>query len=197
VAVSSIAVPNILQDPGYWFWAPPGTAAPTHAVTGSKFTDSWPVAYIMFGATEDGGEFNYETNVEAVRAAEFLDPIKWATTDRSGNVSFTLIDWTLTKWKMALNAPSANLTVVSGTTTTQLNQLLPVTPGAEVRATIGWESLDGTARLYIPQAIQGGAIKSTFKKAPDKAGIACTWNFEISATDPNPFRLFTAGTGRV
>lgn len=193
---ATMAVPNIMQEPGYWFWAPAGTAAPTHSVTGSKFTDNWPVAYIGFGATEDGGEFNYETNVEPVRAAEFLDPIKWATTDRSGNVSFTLIDWTLTKWRMALNAPTANVSIVSGTGATQLNKFEPVDPGSEVRATIGWESLDGTARLWIPQAIQGGAIKSTFKRAPDKAGIACTWNFEI-ATGQKPFYLFTAGAGRV
>lgn len=194
---ATIAVPNILQEPGYWFWAPAGTAMTVNTVVGSKFSAAWDVAWIGFGATEDGGEFNYETNVEPVRAAEFLDPIKWATTDRSGNVSFTLIDWTLTKWRMALNAPTANVVIVSGTTTTQLNRFDPVDPGAEVRAAIGWESLDGTARLYIPQAIQGGAIKSTFKKSPDKAGIACTWNFELSTVTPKPFQLFTAGTGRI
>jgi hypothetical protein len=193
---ATISVPNVMQEPGYWFWAPAGTAAPTHASTASKFSDTWPVAWVGFGATEDGGEFNYESSVEPVRAAEFLDPIKWATTGRTGNVSFTMIDWTLTKWRMALNAPTANVTIVSGTGPTQINKFEPVDPGQEVRAAIGWESLDGTARLYIPQAIQGGAIKSTFKKSPDKAGIACTWNFEI-ATGQKPFYMFTAGTGRV
>src|ERR1700754_3656916 len=120
---ATMAVPNVLTDPGYWFWAPAGTAAPTHTVTGSKFTDTWPVAYILFGATEDGGEFNYETSNEAVRAAEFLDPIKWVTTDRSCNVSFTLIDFTLAKWRMALNAPTASVVIVSGTGATTLSRL--------------------------------------------------------------------------
>lgn len=192
----TMTVPNVLTDPGYWFWAPAGTAVQSHTVAGSKFTDAWPVAYIMFGATEDGGEFNYETSVEPVRAAEFLDPIKWVTTDRSGNVSFTLIDYTLQKWRMALNAPTASVVIVSGTGATQLNRLDPVLPGSEVRAVIGWESLDATVRLYVAQAIQGGTVSSSFKKAPATAGIACTWNFELAVGSTLPFQMFTAGTAR-
>ena len=72
----------------------------------------------------------------------------------------------------------------------------PVTPGNEVRATIGWESLDATVRLYIPQAIQGGTIASSFKKAPTTAGIACTWNMELATGSVLPFQMFAAGTAR-
>jgi hypothetical protein len=187
------ATPNVLTDPGYLFWAPLATAEPTNTVVGSKFTDSWPVAWINLGATEDGTEFNYETSVEAVRAAEFLDPIKWATTERNGNISFTLIDWTLANLKRVLNG--GTLTVVSGTTTTQLNSYTPPAPGSEVRCMIGWESLDSTVRLITYQTINSGSIASAFKKAPDKAGFACQFNFEVPASG-TPWKAYTAGTAR-
>jgi hypothetical protein len=187
------AVPNVLTDPGYLFWAPLLTAEPTNTVVGSKFTDSWPVAWISLGATEDGSQFNYETRVEAVKAAEFLDPIKWATTERSGNISFTLIDYTLANLKRVLNG--GTLTVVSGTGATTLSSFIPPTPGAEVRSMIGWESLDNTVRIICYQAINGGSIASSFRKAPATAGFACTFNFEVPAAG-SPFKVYTAGTAR-
>ncbi|GLW32275.1 hypothetical protein [Actinoplanes regularis] len=187
------ATPNVLTDPGYLFWAPLASTEPTNTVVGSKFTDSWPVAWISLGATEDGSEFNYETNVEAVTAAEFFDPIKYATTERSGNISFTLIDWTLANLKRVLNG--GTLAVVSGTTTTQLNSYTPPAPGSEVRSMIGWESLDNTVRIIMYQTLNSGSIASAFKKAPDKAGLACQFNFETPSSG-NPFKIYTAGTAR-
>lgn len=187
------ATPNVLQEPGYLFWAPLGSTEPTNTVAGSKFTDTWPVAWVSLGATEDGSEFNYETNVEAVRAAEFLDPIKWATTERNGNMGFTLIDWTLANLKRVLNG--GTLTVVSGTAATQLNSFTPPAPGSEVRSMIGWESLDSTVRIVMFQTINSGSIASAFKKAPDKAGFACQFNFEVPSSG-NPFKIYTAGIAR-
>ena len=134
------AVPNLLQDPGYLFWAPLASTEPTNTVTGSKFTDSWPVAWISLGATEAGSTFNYSSEIEAVRVAEFFDPIKYATTERSGSISFAMADWTLNNLKRALNGGA--VTLVSGTGATALNKYEPPAPGAEVRAMIGWESLD-------------------------------------------------------
>ena len=188
------ATPNVLTDPGYLFWAPLASAEPTNTVVGSKFTDAWPVAWLSLGATEDGTEFNYEINVEAVRAAEFLDPIKWATTERNGNISFTMVNWTLTNLKYAMNGGTQ--TVVSGTTTTQLNSYIPPVPGQEVRCMIGWESLDSTVRLICYQTINSGTVTSAFKKAPDKAGIAAQFNFEVPASGI-PWKAYTAGVARV
>ena len=187
------ATPNVLTDPGYLFWAPLGSSEPTNTVAGSKFTDAWPVAWLSLGATEDGSEFNYEINVEAVRAAEFLDPIKWATTERNGNISFTMVNWTLTNLKYAMNG--GTLTLVSGTGATALNSYTPPTPGSEVRAMIGWESLDSTVRLVMYQAINSGTVTSSFKKAPDKAGIAAQFNFEVPSSG-TPWKAYTAGTAR-
>jgi hypothetical protein len=188
------ATPTVLTDPGYLFWAPLASAEPTNTVVGSKFTDAWPVAWLSLGATEDGSEFNYEINVEAVRAAEFLDPIKWATTERNGNISFTMVNWTLTNLKYAMNGGTQ--TIVSGTTSTQLNSYTPPTPGSEVRAMIGWESLDSTVRLICYQTINSGTVTSAFKKAPDKAGIAAQFNFEVPSSGV-PWKAYTAGVARV
>ena len=187
------ATPNILQDPGYLFWAPLATAEPVNTVVGSKFTDAWPGAWISMGATEDGSEFSYETKVEAVFVAEFFDAIKYSTTERSGSFAFNVADWTLANVKRIMNGGA--LVVVSGTTTTQLNKYTPPAPGAEVRAMLGWESLDSTVRVIVYQSINGGGLKSTFKKAPAIATMAAEFNFEVPASTI-PFAIYTAGTAR-
>lgn len=189
----STAVPNLLQDPGYLFWAPLASTEPTNTVAGSKFTDAWPVAWISLGATETGSTFNYSSTVEAVRVAEFFDPIKYATTERSGSISFAMADWTLNNLKRALNGGA--LTLTSGTGATALNKYEPPAPGSEVRAMIGWESLDNTVRIVMRQTIQGGEVSSEFVKAPDYAKIACTFNFEFPAA-AQPFSIYSAGATR-
>jgi hypothetical protein len=162
-------------------------------VTGSKFTDTWPVGWLSIGATEDGSEFTYETKVDAVKVAEFFDPIKWSTTDRSGSMSFNMADYTLTNWKRAVNG--GTLTIVSGTTTTQLNSFVPPSPGNEVRAMLGWESLDNTMRIIMYQCINSGTITSAYKKAPDFAVLPCQFNFEVPSSG-SPWKMYTAGTAR-
>ena len=187
------AKPTILQDPGYLFWAPLGTALPVNTVAGSKFTDVWSAPWVSLGATDDGSEFSYESKLEPINAAEFLDPITWATTERNGTMSFALMHYTLANLKIALNG--ATLTIVSGAGATQLNKLTPAVPGTEVRSMIGWESLDSTMRILMHQTIQGGAMKSSFKKAPNAATIPCTFNFEVPASGL-PFDVYTAGLAR-
>lgn len=187
------ATPNVLTDAGYLFWAPFNTAIPTNTVAGSVFTDAWSGSWISLGATEDGSTLSYESNIEAITVAEFFDPIKYATTSRQGSFAFNLADWTLANYKKAMNG--GTLTIVSGTGATQLNRFRPPTPGAEVRAMIGWESLDSTARIIAYQTLNGGTIESAFRKAPDKALIPCTFNFEVP-TSGVPFEIFTAGASR-
>jgi hypothetical protein len=192
--VPTTATPNILTDPGYLFWAPVTTAEPTNTVAGSKFTDSWPVAWISLGATEDGSTFSYQTTIEAVNVAEFFDPIKWATTGREGSFAFNLADYTLSNYKRAMNGGA--LTVVSGAGATQLNKFEPPDPGGEVRAMLGWESLDNTMRIIVRQAINGGNVESAFAKAPSYAVIPCEFQFEVPTGGAKPFTLYTAGTAR-
>lgn len=196
------ATPNILTDPGYLFWAPLATAEPTNTVAGSKFTDAWPVAWKTLGATEDGSEFTYETTVEAINVAEFFDPIRYSTTERAGSFAFNLADYTLFNLSRAFNgggaagATAGLVETVSGSTTTLLSALRPAAPGAEVRAMLGWESLDATARLICYQTINSGSISAAYRKAPSFAVIPCTFNFEVPSSG-YPWKMYTAGTARV
>jgi len=187
------ATPTLLTDPGYIFTAPIGSAEPTNTVAGSVFTDAWPAAWISAGATEEGSQFSYEINTEAVTVAEFFDPIRIVTTERSGNIAFAMASWTLANLKISMNG--GTLSIVSGTGATALNKFEPPDPGAEVRRMIGWESLDATTRLVCRQTLQSGTIESAFRKAPDKALIACEFQFEVP-TAAKPFAFWTAGAAR-
>ena len=187
------ATPNVLTDPGYLFWAPIGSTEPTNTVVGSKFTDTWPAAWLSLGATEEGSQFSYQINIEAITVAEFFDPISYRTTARSGSFAFNLADYTLTNWKRAANGGA--VTVVSGTGATTLNKWEAPDPGSEVRAMLGWESLDSTMRIVMRQCINGENIQSAYRKAPSLAVIPCTFNFEVP-TAAKPFSFYTAGVSR-
>lgn len=188
----STPTPTVLTDPGFLFLAPLGSTVPTGTVVGSVFTDAWDVAWINLGATEDGSEFSYDSKVEAVYVAEFFDPIKYATTERSGKFAFNLANYTLANLKRAMNGGTLTIT---GATTTTKGVFTPPAPGSEIRVMLGWESLDSTLRLICYQTLQGGTMTSAFKKAPDLAVIPCEFNFEVPASG-NPFSLMSAGVAR-
>jgi hypothetical protein len=195
MAPTAVAVPNILKDPGYLWIAPLATVPWTNTVAGSVFTDTINAACLPLGATEDGSQFSYETNVEPIEVAEFFDPIQWATTARSGTIAFNLANFGLSNYRRALNGGTAALTATSGSGATALYTAEPPTPGQEVRSMICWESLDNTLRLICYQTIQGGTIESAFQKAPAIATIPCTFNLEVP-TAGKPFSLYGAGATR-
>lgn len=191
----STATPQLLTDPGFLFTADLLTSEPAHAAAGSSYDlDPWPVGWVSSGATDDGSEFTYESKLEAISVAEFLDPVKWVTTERNGSIAFAMASWTLNNLKRAFNG--GTLSTVSGAGATLSSKLIPPAPGQEVRKMIGWESLDHTVRIIIYQAIQGGAIKLTNKKAPAKGLIPVQFNFEVPSSGI-PFAVYTAGTARL
>jgi hypothetical protein len=194
---TAIATPTILTSPGALFLAPLGTAEIANTVAGGVFTADWSTvpAWIALGATEDGTNLSYQTNVAPITVAEFLDPIQYATTDRAGSIAFNLASYTLSNYNRALNGGVPALTATSGTGATALYTVAPPTPGSELRVMVGWESLDHTVRLYAYQTIQGGQIQTAYKKAPAIATIPCTFNMEIPASGP-PFRKYGAGSAR-
>jgi hypothetical protein len=187
----STATPNITVGAGYLLWAPIGSSEPTPVASGSKFTDSWPVAWIGLGATTEGSAFSYETKVEPITVAELLDPIAYKSTERTGSISFALADDTLANMKRVLNG--GTLTVVSGTGATTISTYTPPVLGAEVRCMLGWESLDNDIRLVMYQCFQGGNMTQNFKKAPDIAAIPATFNFEMPSSGI-PWKKTVAGT---
>lgn len=198
---NSTATPLLMTDPGFLFHAPLGTALPAAGVggtvAGSVFTDAWPAGWTNLGATEDGSEFSFSTTVEPIRVAEIFNPIQYAVTEQSTSMAFSLANFTMHNYRRAMNAGTGNLTVVSGATATLLSKLTPPTPSQIVRSMIGWESLDATVRLIGYQVINGGEIKSAFKRAPDKAVIPMEVNFEVPASPTVPFDFFIAGVNRV
>ena len=187
------ALPLVLRDPGYLLSAPLLTAIPAMTVAGSIFTDAWPAGWVSNGATEDGSDFSYATKIEAIYAAEFFDPLQWATTDRNGSLAFAMLNFTLGSWKLALNGGTQS--TVSGTGATLSSKLIPPVPGGEVRTMLGWESLDHTVRIVVEQCINGAEMKFSNKKAPAKASIPVQFNFEIPASG-YPFAIYTAGVAR-
>lgn len=189
------ATPLILTDPGFLFWAPLASTEPTHAALASTYDlDAWPAAWIPLGATEDGSELDYEVKVEAISVAEFFDPIRYSTTERSGSLGFNLASFHLNAIKRVLNG--GTLATVSGSGVTLSSSYVPPVPGTEVRCMLGWESLDHTVRLIAYQCINGTTVKVSNKKAPSFATLPCVFNFEIPASG-FPFKFYAAGTPRL
>jgi len=191
------ATPLILTDPGFVFTAILGSTEPTHAALASTYdADPWPGAWVAAGVTEDGSKLAYEIKAEPIKAAELFDPVAWRTTERSGSIVFSVLNYTLTNLKRAYNG--GTLATVSGSGVTLSSSLLPPAPGSEVRSMIGWESLDHTMRVVIYQALNMGSIESSFKRAPDKALIPFMFNMEVPTGAPNqPFKVYAAGTARL
>ena len=188
--------PNVLTDPGFLWIAPLGTADPTNTVTTGKFSDSVAAAWIPLGATTEGSTFSYSTSVEPIRAAELFDPVKYVTTERGGSIAFTLMNWTLSNYRRAMNGGIAALTP-TGTSGSEFTTLTPPTPGNEVRAMILWESTDATIRIRLKQCLQGGEISTAFQSGANPAAIPCTFNMEIPAGASEPFDIWGAGLTRV
>lgn len=192
MANAAYATPTLLTDPGYLYWAPIGSTLPTNTVSGSVFTDTWPVAWIALGMTEAGTKFTPTLTVSPVAAAESFDPIAYRTTDRATTIEFMLKSFTATNLSRAMNGAP---TVVTGSTGTTLTSINPPSPGQEVRAMIGFESLDSTFRLVCYQVINSGSLEFDFQKAPANTNIPWAANLEKPA-GTQPFTMWTAGVAR-
>lgn len=193
MAPAAVATPNLLVDPGWLFWAPLGTSEPTHTVTGGVFSDAWPAAWLPLGATVEGSTFSYETTVEAMSVAEIFDPVKYATTGRTGSLAFALAQFSLTNLKRAMNGGTITTT---GTGATTMNSYTLPTPGQETRAMLGWESSDSTVRIIILQALSSGTVEMAFQKAPDFTRIPFEFQMELPSGQSQPFKPYTAGVSR-
>jgi len=188
----ALATPVLLTDPGYLLWAPLGTVEPVCTVAGGVFTDAWTTGFVNLGSTVDGSSFKASLKVEAISVAEFLDPIKYVTTGRESQISFALASYTAANLKKVFNG--GTLTVTGSAATTK-NEYTPPAPGTEVRAMIGWESLDHTVRIIAYQAINSGDIQMDLKKAPAFTGLPCDFMLEVPASGV-PYKIVTAGATR-
>jgi hypothetical protein len=188
----TVQINAIATGPGWLFHAALGSAIPTHTVSGSVFTDAWPGAWDLLGATDEGSEWNYELDTENVEVAELLDPVQVVATGRNISLNFALANISAENFKRAMNG---GVITTSGSGATLLSELAPPVLGAEVKCMIGWESQDSTERLIGYQCMQTGSITTGRKKGADKALISCEFKFEKPVSD-HPFRIWTAGTAR-
>jgi hypothetical protein len=187
-----MATPNTQLEAGFLYWAPLGSTAPTSTVTGSVFTDTWPVAWIALGMTEGGTTISTSITVSEVDAAETYDPLSWRTTGRASSVTFALKNFTATNLQRALNGATL---AVTGTGATTMTTLTPPVLGQEVRCMIGWESVSSDARFIGYQCINSGDISVALAKAPATANIPFTLNLE-KPSSTQPFTWITAGVSR-
>ena len=192
MANPALTLPALLTDPGYLYWAPPGSALPTPVSTASVFSDTWPVVWIPCGMTVGGTDFEANTTVSPIEAAELIDPIAYRTTARTGTLTFALLSLTATNLAHAFNGAA---TVVTGTGATTITKLDPPEIGTETRGMIGFESLDSTFRFVAYQVFNSGSIKLSFNKAPATASIPWTGMLEKPAST-QPWSMWFAGAAR-
>jgi len=188
----TIPTPAIGKDPGFLFYAPLGTPEPTHTVLGSVFTDAWPAPWLILGATDAGSAFNWQTSTDTIEAAEFLDPLAYVSTGRTGSVAFGLLTISATNLKRSLNGGTIATT---GTTTTTMSSYTPPALGQEVRCMIGWESQDSTERLIAFQCFNTAQVTLERRKGNARAVLPVEYALEVPAGG-QPFRYLTAGAAR-
>lgn len=184
---------TLATDPGYLFWAPLSSSEPANTVVGSVFTDAWPGAWLPLGITKEGSEFNWQTETDTIEAAEYLDPLKYVSTGRTGSVSFELMNMNATNMKRMLNG---GVITVTGTTSTTLSVYTPPPLGTEARSMLGWESQDGTERFVWRQCFQTGQVTIGRKKGADNATIPVEFNLEVPSSLALPWTYATAGVAR-
>ncbi len=189
----AVATPLLATDPGFLFWAPLGTAEPTHAVLNSQFSDAWAATWIRLGATEEGSAFNWQTTFEPVTVAELLDPVRYVTTGRTGSMAFALADDTMNNLKRVMNGGTITTT---GTTATTMSTFIPPAQGAEIRCMIGWEAQDATERLICYQAVNTAQIAMNRRKGADKVTLNAEFQLEAPPSGI-PFKALAAGVARL
>lgn len=192
MVLPALTVPKAATDPGVLFWAPIGTAEPTHTVTGSVFSDTWPAAWLTLGMTEEGHNFNFQTSTETIEFAELLDPAKYVETGRSGSIAFALGLLSATNMKRALNGGTLTTT---GTGATTMSTYTPPKLGESIRAMVGWESQDSTERLICYQVFNTGQVSIARRKGAAKATLPIEFGLEVPSTGI-PFKYVTAGADR-
>lgn|SRR5512135_86624 len=192
----AITVPKtpLSVGPGYLYYAPTGTALPANTVTGSVFTDAWATAgaWLPWGITREGHEFQYSIDTDNILAAEYYDPLVIVTTGRAAQIAFECLRVVGSTMKLALNGATLS---TAGSGTTLCTTVTPPAIGAETRAMIGWESNDNTERLVMEQAFQAGTLTIARRKGADNAGLALEFHAELPSSG-FPFQHYFAGTAR-
>lgn len=171
---------NLSLGPGKLYVAPLGTDEP------ADLTAPWPTGWKEVGYTDEGSQFEYQYETDAVTVAEELDPVFYRTTGRNGNVSFAMAENTARNLTIAFNGGTVT---VAGTEPNQVVTYEPPAPGEEVRRMIGFESEDGEERWVWRQCFQSGNVSVARKNGADKATIPVEMRIEKPANGAKPFKV--------
>lgn len=163
-------------------------------VSGSRFVDAWPAAWVPVGVTLEGHEWSYSVKADGVEVAEYLLPVLQAPTGAEGKVSLQIAQYTAANMAWALNGGS--LTTVSGTGASLLTKVGPAPISNQVRTMLGWESDDNTERGIFYQLLQTGDMKSAHKKGTDIAALDAEFTMEQPSVG-DAFNRFYAGAAVV
>ena len=192
----AVTVPKtpLSVGPGYLYYAPTGTALPANTVAGSIFTDAWATAgaWLPWGVTREGHEFQYTVETDTINGAEYYDPLVIVTTGRAAQISFECMTIIKSTMYRALNGANVQQ---SSSGTTMLTTVTPPAIGSELRCMIGWESNDNTERLVMEQAFQAGTLTISRRKGADAAGLTMEFHAELPSSG-YPFQHFFAGAAR-
>lgn len=186
--------PSLSLGPGYLFAADIGSTEPAYTVAGSVFTDAWPGAWSVLGATSEGHVFNFQISTEPVDAAEYFYPLQHETSGHDASIEFALLDIRGVNMKLASNGGTITS---SGTGATLLTRVKPPVPGSETNKMIGWESRDSTERLIIRSAFQTGQVGINRRKGgANKGMIPVVFTAQEPSTGLVAWEWFGAGTAR-
>ncbi len=174
-----------------------GYKTPGGTVAGGVFTDAWPAAWIPWGVTRQGSTFSYQLNTAELLAAEYLNPLAITEDSVAIGLEFDVLQVTARNFAFALNAGSGGATTQSGTGATTLTRVSPPAVGQSVRTMLGWESNDGTERLFAYQCIQSGNLQVQRQKGAAAASLPVSYRVETPTAYINAFDHYVAGTTRV
>lgn len=192
----TLPAPALALGAGYLFGAALGSSLPANTVAGGIFTDAWPGAWRVFGATKAGHAFQYAIKTSPVEAAEYYDPLQYETEGREGQVTLELLSLSVTNLKLAFNGGTV---VTTGSGATLLTTYTPPDPGNEVRVMLGWESRDGTERCVWPQSFQTGQVQIKRNKGgANNATLPLQFQLELPTTGTltKLWAEYGAGPGR-
>lgn len=170
---------NIDAGPGLLFVAPAATAAPTDATT------ALAAAFKSIGYTEDGSDFQTETQSEDLFVAEELLPVATTETTQNSTIGFSMAEVTAKNFALALN---------QGVVTSVTAPLTLTAPNAGVPVMLVHAPPSG-ARWVFRKAYATGQVAISSKKGAKRL---IQVQFKVLVPDTgSPVEIWPAAGGKI
>lgn len=174
---------QVRWGPGKLYVAPIGTAEPTNL--GAPWINWYRLGYTTAGTT-----INYALTTAQIQVAETPDPIATLVTDRNISVVFTMAEFSLRNWQLALSGGLADNTVVNASAWSYE----PPVIGQEQRVMLGWDDDTSDRRFIFRKCFQSGSVALNAQKGASAFDIPVTFTVEvpdqIAGVTPAPLKVF-------